>query len=75
MSNSTFNTRIGPIHPALKEPIQFMFEIEGEKVVKADFAPGHAHRTRCKDAERDNKEQPPPPSEPDEKGEDEKEHI
>ncbi len=44
MSNSSFNTRIGPIHPALKEPIQFMFQIEGEKVVKADFAPGHAHR-------------------------------
>lgn len=37
-------TVIGPNHPALKEPIQFTFEIEGEQIKKVDFAPGHAHR-------------------------------
>jgi membrane-bound hydrogenase subunit alpha len=37
-------TVIGPIHPALKEPIKFIFEIEGEKVTKVDLAPGHNHR-------------------------------
>ncbi|GAA5262288.1 hydrogenase large subunit [Methanocalculus sp. MC3] len=35
---------IGPIHPALKEPVQFLFDMEGEVVKKADFAPGQAHR-------------------------------
>jgi len=35
---------IGPIHPALKEPILFEFEIEGEKIVNADIKPGHNHR-------------------------------
>lgn len=35
---------IGPIHPALKEPVQFLFEMEGEVVKKADFAPGQTHR-------------------------------
>lgn len=42
--NPRIKTVIGPIHPALKEPIKFIFELEGEKIVKADFAPGHAHR-------------------------------
>ncbi|MCK5242336.1 nickel-dependent hydrogenase large subunit [bacterium] len=37
-------TVIGPIHPALKEPIKFIFEIDGEKVIKVDLAPGHNHR-------------------------------
>ena len=35
---------IGPIHPALKEPVQFLFDVEGEVVKKADFAPGQTHR-------------------------------
>ncbi len=37
-------TVIGPNHPALKEPIQFTFELEGEQIKTVDFAPGHAHR-------------------------------
>ncbi|MGA1821040.1 MAG: nickel-dependent hydrogenase large subunit [Thermoplasmatota archaeon] len=35
---------IGPIHPALKEPTQFKFTIEGERVVDVDFQPGFNHR-------------------------------
>ncbi|MCD6246947.1 MAG: nickel-dependent hydrogenase large subunit [Candidatus Diapherotrites archaeon] len=35
---------IGPIHPALKEPIQIEVKIEGEKVTDVDFALGHVHR-------------------------------
>ncbi len=35
---------IGPVHPALKEPVMFTFEMEGEVVKKADFAPGNTHR-------------------------------
>jgi len=37
-------TVIGPNHPALKEPVKFIFEMEGEKICKVDIAPGHAHR-------------------------------
>jgi len=40
----TFSTTIGPTHPAFKEPIQLSFELQGEKIVKADFVPGQAHR-------------------------------
>lgn len=35
---------IGPIHPALKEPINFTFTMNGEVVEAVDFAPGRAHR-------------------------------
>jgi membrane-bound hydrogenase subunit alpha len=45
--NSTatgIKTVIGPVHPGLKEPIQFVFELEGEKIKNVDFRPGHAHR-------------------------------
>ena len=35
---------IGPIHPALKEPTQFKFTIQGEQVVDVDFQPGFNHR-------------------------------
>jgi len=35
---------IGPIHPALKEPINFTFQMNGEVVEKVDFSPGRAHR-------------------------------
>ncbi|MBN1595187.1 nickel-dependent hydrogenase large subunit [candidate division FCPU426 bacterium] len=43
-THSPIKTVIGPIHPALKEPIKFIFEIEGEKISKVDLAPGHNHR-------------------------------
>jgi len=35
---------IGPIHPALKEPVMFTFIINGEVVESVDFAPGQTHR-------------------------------
>ncbi len=35
---------IGPIHPALKEPINFTFTMNGEVIEEVDFAPGRAHR-------------------------------
>lgn len=43
-TDTRIKTVIGPIHPALKEPIKFTFEIEGEKVVNVDFLAGHTHR-------------------------------
>ena len=43
-TKSRIRTVVGPVHPALKEPIKLIFELEGEKVVNVDFAPGHAHR-------------------------------
>jgi len=35
---------IGPTHPALKEPVMFTFEMEGEQVSSVDFSPGQTHR-------------------------------
>ena len=32
---------IGPIHPALKEPIRLKLQTEGEKVVKAEVEYGY----------------------------------
>ena len=42
---TTYTLPIGPIHPALKEPIQLMLEIEGEKVVNTDVLVGQVHRS------------------------------
>ena len=42
---TTYTIPIGPIHPALKEPIQLMLEIEGEKVVNTDVRVGQVHRS------------------------------
>ena len=39
-----YKTSLGPTHPAFKEPIHLTFDLTGEKVLKADFAPGQAHR-------------------------------
>ncbi|WFN34928.1 nickel-dependent hydrogenase large subunit [Methanogenium sp. S4BF] len=39
-----YNIPIGPIHPALKEPILFTFDIQGEVIKGVDFAPGKTHR-------------------------------
>lgn len=39
-----YNIPIGPIHPALKEPVLFTFKLNGEVIEEADFAPGKAHR-------------------------------
>jgi len=42
--NKSFDFCIGPIHPALKEPIQLDFKIEGERVLDASFTLGQVHR-------------------------------
>jgi membrane-bound hydrogenase subunit alpha len=39
-----YTVPIGPTHPALKEPVMFTFDMDGEKILKADFAPGQTHR-------------------------------
>lgn len=39
-----YTVQIGPIHPALKEPVMFTFEMDGEQVKSVDFAPGQTHR-------------------------------
>ncbi|NLO78106.1 MAG: NADH dehydrogenase subunit [Methanomicrobiales archaeon] len=45
MSNKpVYTIPIGPIHPALKEPILFTFDIQGEVINAVDFAPGKVHR-------------------------------
>lgn len=43
-SKPSYNIPLGPIHPALKEPILFTFKINGEVVEDLDFAPGKVHR-------------------------------
>ena len=42
---ATYTIPVGPIHPALKEPVQLMLEIEGEKVVNTDVLVGQVHRS------------------------------
>jgi len=42
--SKTVNIPIGPVHPALKEPVRFTIEVEGEKVVGADYEVGYVHR-------------------------------
>jgi membrane-bound hydrogenase subunit alpha len=42
--DSTYTVPIGPIHPALKEPVMFTFQMNGEVVESVDFAPGQTHR-------------------------------
>ena len=39
-----YTTQLGPAHPALKEPVMFTLDIEGERIKKADFVPGMSHR-------------------------------
>jgi membrane-bound hydrogenase subunit alpha len=39
-----YTVPIGPVHPALKEPVMFTFQMDGEVVRSVDFAPGNAHR-------------------------------
>jgi membrane-bound hydrogenase subunit alpha len=43
-NETTYSIPIGPIHPALKEPIQFTFYLEGERVVDVEVKPGWNHR-------------------------------
>ena len=43
-TKTTYQIPIGPIHPALKEPVYFEFEIDGERIVDVDIKLGHVHR-------------------------------
>jgi len=43
-SKTTYHIPVGPIHPALKEPVFFEFELDGEKIVDVDVKLGHVHR-------------------------------
>ena len=45
IEKTTYTIPVGPIHPALKEPVMFEFEIDGERIVDADVYLGHVHRT------------------------------
>jgi membrane-bound hydrogenase subunit alpha len=40
----TFEIPIGPIHPALKEPIRLTFRVRGERIVGVEIRTGFAHR-------------------------------
>jgi len=43
-TRTSYHIPIGPIHPALKEPVYFEFEIDGERIVDVDVKLGHVHR-------------------------------
>lgn len=43
-TKTTYQLPIGPIHPALKEPVMFEFEIDGERIVDVNVSLGHVHR-------------------------------
>jgi len=45
MEKMTYTIPIGPIHPALKEPIQLDLELDGEQVVDVDVKVGQVHRS------------------------------
>ncbi len=44
MSKKTYSIPIGPVHPSLKEPMTFNFEIYGEHIERVNLAPGDNHR-------------------------------
>ena len=45
VEKTTYTIPVGPIHPALKEPVMFEFEVSGERIVNADVYLGHVHRS------------------------------
>ncbi len=49
-----FEVQVGPQHPALKEPGNFQFTVDGEIVTKASVRLGYAHRGIEKAAEERN---------------------
>src|SRR5512138_306428 len=53
-SSQNFTVPIGPQHPALKEPGNFQFEVDGEIVTRAYVRLGYAHRGIEKAAEERN---------------------
>jgi membrane-bound hydrogenase subunit alpha len=44
MSESTFQVPIGPQHPALKEPENFLLTVDGEQIIDAKIRLGYVHR-------------------------------
>jgi len=44
LNKKTYSLPIGPVHPSLKEPMTFNFEIYGERIEKVNLAPGDNHR-------------------------------
>ena len=45
LTKTSYQIPVGPIHPALKEPVQFEFTLDGEKIINVDVALGHVHRS------------------------------
>jgi membrane-bound hydrogenase subunit alpha len=43
-ATTCYTVPVGPVHPALKEPIRFHFTLAGERIVGVDIKPGFAHR-------------------------------
>ncbi|MEM0493531.1 MAG: nickel-dependent hydrogenase large subunit [Candidatus Thermoplasmatota archaeon] len=43
-TKTTYQLPIGPIHPALKEPVMFEFQLDGEKIINVDVKLGQVHR-------------------------------
>jgi len=43
-TKTSYHIPVGPIHPALKEPVYFEFEIDGERIVDVNVKLGHVHR-------------------------------
>jgi membrane-bound hydrogenase subunit alpha len=41
---ATYTIPVGPIHPALKEPIRLALSVDGEEIVDADVFVGQVHR-------------------------------
>jgi membrane-bound hydrogenase subunit alpha len=44
VGSSVFQAPVGPAHPALKEPVMFSLELDGERIKSVDFEPGKTHR-------------------------------
>ncbi len=43
-TKTRYTIPVGPIHPALKEPIRLDLEVDGEEIVNADVVVGQVHR-------------------------------
>jgi len=41
---TTYTIPVGPIHPALKEPIRLDLKVDGEEIIDVDVAMGQVHR-------------------------------
>ena len=44
MNDTTYTIPVGPVHPALKEPIELVLNVEGEKIVGVDVICSQVHR-------------------------------